>query len=61
MEHEFFIDTEEIANYLTTQLIARGFVPTDEEVEEIADIVFDYLIEKNIIEDDGTEEIEEIE
>ncbi len=49
------IDTEEIANYLYTHLAKRGYAPGQEEVEELADIFFDYLIDKEIIEDDEEE------
>lgn len=45
------IDTEEIAEFFYQQLIRRGFVPTQEELEELADITFDYLLEKCIIDE----------
>ncbi|WP_163100892.1 YozD family protein [Peribacillus alkalitolerans] len=54
-EIEVFIDTEEIAEFFFQELTRRGYVPTEEELEEIADITFEYLIEKCIID----EEIEE--
>lgn len=53
---EVHIDTEEIAEFLTIKLIERGYVPTDDEVEELADIFFDYLIEKNVIDEGDIEE-----
>ncbi|ATA59885.1 YozD family protein [Geobacillus stearothermophilus] len=46
------IDTEEIAEFFYQQLIRRGFVPTQEELEELADITFDYLLEKCIIDEE---------
>lgn len=46
------IDTEEIAEFFYRQLIRRGFVPTQEELEELADITFDYLLEKCIIDEE---------
>ncbi|MGG4504227.1 YozD family protein [Heyndrickxia sporothermodurans] len=49
-EIEVFIDTEEIAEFFFQELIKRGYAPNEEEVEEIADITFDYLIAKSIIE-----------
>ena len=55
-EIEVYIDTEEIAEFFLHQLVKRGYVPTEEELEEIADITFDYLIEKCII-DEADEEI----
>jgi hypothetical protein len=52
---EVFIDTEEIAEFFFHELIKRGYVPTEEELEEMADITFEYLVEKSIID----EEVEE--
>ncbi len=46
------IDTEEIAEFFYQELIRRGFVPTQEELEELADITFDYLLEKCIIDEE---------
>lgn len=54
-EIEVVIDTEEIAEFFYRELIRRGFVPSRIELEELADITFDYLIEKCIID----EEVEE--
>jgi hypothetical protein len=45
---EVFIDTEEIAEYLTENLIQRGFCPCEEEIEEITDIMFQFLVEKSV-------------
>lgn len=54
-EIEVVIDTEEIAQFFYNELIRRGFVPTEAELEEIADITFDYLIEKCIIQEEFEE------
>ncbi|MDF0725668.1 YozD family protein [Cytobacillus sp. S13-E01] len=54
-EIEVVIDTEEIAEFFYNELIKRGYVPTEEEIDQIADITFEYLLEKSIID----EEIEE--
>ncbi|MBR2517271.1 YozD family protein [Geobacillus sp.] len=51
-EIEVIIDTEEIAEFFYLQLIRRGLVPTQEELEELADITFDYLLEKCIIDEE---------
>lgn len=50
-EMEVIIDTEEMAEFFYQHLMKRGYVPTEDEVEELADIVFDYLIEKAIIDE----------
>jgi hypothetical protein len=54
-EIEVFIDTEEIAEFFFHELVRRGYVPTEEELEEIADITFEYLLDKCII----NEEVDE--
>ncbi len=55
-EIEVFIDTEEIAEFFFQELVRRGYVPSEEELEEIADITFEYLIEKSIIDEDVHDE-----
>ncbi|SFA92018.1 MULTISPECIES: YozD family protein [unclassified Bacillus (in: firmicutes)] len=55
-EMEVFIDTEEIAEFFFHELMKRGYVPTEEELEEIADITFEYLLEKCIIDEEKEEE-----
>ncbi|MBM7584227.1 hypothetical protein JOC86_000764 [Bacillus pakistanensis] len=55
-EIEVFIDTEEIAEFFYQELMERGYVPSEEELEEIADITFEYLISKSIIAEDWEEE-----
>jgi hypothetical protein len=59
-EIEVVIDTEEIAEFFYRELIRRGFVPTQIELEELADITFDYLLEKCIIDEEiGLEDNDE--
>lgn len=57
-EIEVVIDTEEIAEFFYNQLIQRGYVPDPEEIEDLADIVFDYLVEKCMIDEIFEEEDE---
>ncbi len=55
-EIEVFIDTEEIAEFFFHELTRRGYVPAEEEIEELADIMFEYLLKKCIIDEDINEE-----
>ncbi len=55
-EIEVVIDTEEIAEFFYNELVRRGFVPTEREIEEMADIMFDYLIEKCIVDEELIDE-----
>ncbi|WP_273126142.1 YozD family protein [Bacillus weihaiensis] len=51
-EIEVIIDTEEIAEFFYNELTKRGYVPAEEELGELADITFDYLLNKCIIDED---------
>jgi hypothetical protein len=55
-EIEVFIDTDEIAEFFFQELMKRGYVPSEGEVEELADITFEYLIEKCIIDEEVEDE-----
>ncbi|MDZ5474655.1 YozD family protein [Bacillus sp. 31A1R] len=55
-EIEVFIDTDEIAEFFFQELLKRGYVPSEGEVEELADITFDYLLEKCIIDEEVDDE-----
>ncbi|WP_409301184.1 YozD family protein [Peribacillus sp. SCS-155] len=52
-EIEVFIDTEEIAEFFFQELMKRGYIPTEVELEDLADITFDYLVEKCIIDEES--------
>ncbi|MCJ7841148.1 YozD family protein [Lederbergia sp. NSJ-179] len=54
-EMEVYIDTEEIAEFIYHELMKRGFTPGNHEVLELADIMFDYLISKQIIDEEWEE------
>lgn len=49
---EVFIDTEEIAEFFFQELLRRGYLPNEAEVEDLADITFEYLLEKCIIDEE---------
>ncbi|MBU8878930.1 YozD family protein [Bacillus sp. FJAT-29790] len=55
-EIEVVIDTEEIAEFFFHELVRRGYVPTEGELEELADITFEYLLQKCIIDEEMEEE-----
>jgi YozD-like protein len=48
---EVVIDSEEIEEFVHDNLTKRGFVPSEDEVETLADIFFDFLIEKGVIDE----------
>ncbi|OCA90826.1 YozD family protein [Bacillus sp. FJAT-27225] len=52
-EIEVIIDTEEIAEFFFHELVKRGYTPTEEELEELADITFEFLLEKSIIDEEN--------
>ncbi len=56
-EIEVIIDTDELAEFIYEQLLLRGYVPSDEEVEEVADVVFDYLLSRHVVEEVWDDEI----
>ncbi|AEP02447.1 YozD family protein [Weizmannia coagulans] len=49
---DVYIDTEEIAAFFFKELVKRGFAPREEELDEIADITFEYLLAKSIIDEE---------
>ncbi|MCT2344668.1 YozD family protein [Niallia taxi] len=51
-EIDVIIDTEEIAEFFFRELLKRGYVPTEDEMDELADITFEYLLEKCIIDEE---------
>ena len=50
-EFEIIVDTDEIKEFSLTELINRGYVPADDEIDAIADIMFEYMVHKGIIEE----------
>jgi hypothetical protein len=58
-EVDAVIDTTEIAEYLFTALLDFGLAPTEEECELIADLMFDYLLSKQIMDELDVEDYEE--
>jgi hypothetical protein len=53
-EIEVTFSTEEIEEYLFKRLLKLGYVPVQEELEDIADIMFDFILDKT-----GAEEVDE--
>ena len=42
---EIFIDEEEMAKYLFKALVELGYAPSEDEVDDITMIIFEYLDE----------------
>ncbi|MTH52018.1 YozD family protein [Bacillus mangrovi] len=55
-EAEVIIDTEELAEFFYAELAGRGYIPGAEEAEVLADIMFDFLLLKCIIDEEKDEE-----
>lgn len=51
-EIEVVINTDEIAEFFFVELVRRGYVPDEGEIDELADITFEYLLEKCIIDEE---------
>lgn len=50
-EHTLLIKTEDIADFLFNALPDFGLVPTEDEVNLLADLFFDYLVHISFIDD----------
>ena len=48
-EAELVIDTEEIAEFFYMELVKRGYIPSELETFELADITFEYMLRKAMI------------
>lgn len=46
------INTDDIQHFLFKSLIERGLIPTEEELDTLSDVVFDYLVELGLIEEE---------
>ena len=55
-EVEVVIDTDEIAEFFFQELLKRGYIPSDDEMDDLADITFEYLLEKCIIDEEIIED-----
>ena len=55
-EIEVIIDTDEIAEFFFQELLKRGYVPSEGELDDLADITFEYLLEKCIIDEEINED-----
>ncbi|MFZ0446404.1 MAG: YozD family protein [Bacillus sp. (in: firmicutes)] len=55
-EIEVIIDTDEIAEFFFQELLKRGYIPSEDEMDELADITFEYLLEKCIIDEEIIED-----
>lgn len=57
-EIEVIIDTDEIAEFFYRELVKRGYVPLEGELDDLADITFEYLLDKCIIDEEINDEYE---
>lgn len=48
---EIIIDTEDMKNFLFTQLVNAGLAPQDSDLDIITDILFDYLCSIGVMEE----------
>jgi len=55
-EIEVIIDTDEIAEFFFQELLKRGYVPSERELDDLADITFEYLLEKCIIDEEMSDD-----
>ena len=55
-EIEVIIDTDEIAEFFFQELLKRGYIPLEDEMDDLADITFEYLLEKCIIDEEIIED-----
>lgn len=54
-----FIDEHDIGEYVYAKLIEMGYAPTSDEALDLAQIFFDYLVEKGVMHIDEIEFIED--
>jgi len=47
---EFVIDQDDMEKYLYHELVRRGFIPTERELNEISNIMFEYIAGLDITE-----------
>ena len=55
-EIEVIIDTDEIAEFFFQELLKRGYIPSEDEMDDLADITFEYLLEKCLIDEEIIED-----
>lgn len=48
---EIRIDTEELEEYIHQKLLSNHLIPTGKDIEVLADIFFDFLLDKKIIDE----------
>lgn len=45
------LDTEELEEYLHQKLLIHNLIPTGKDIEILANIFFDFLVDKNFIDE----------
>lgn len=57
-DFEVILDSEELEDYLFEALSAYGYAATRGEIEDLSDIIFDYLVGKGHAEEIDEEDFE---
>lgn len=48
-EVDVYVSEEDIAKFVWDRLLAKGYVPQSDEILDLAEIFFDYLLDKAIV------------
>lgn len=51
MEENIYVSETEIAEYIWDKLLAKGYVPESDELLDLAEIMFDFLVDVGIVGD----------
>lgn len=49
--HQQFISSDDVFEYLYNGIIKLGYTPTSDEILDIAEVVFDFLVDAGMVEE----------